>query len=130
MDTDCHFPIEATGTQQKIQHTFYRQYKMEGYFQALARMRKFIEISLLVVMFIALTLSLLGSNGLLRLNHLRNERDALEKKEAELTADLAQTREEISAINSDAQAIERKVRTELGFARPDEVVYVFPKSKP
>lgn len=79
-------------------------------------------------MFIALTLSLLGSNGLLRLNHLRTERAALEKKEAELTADIKQTEDDISALNSDPVAIERKVRTELGFARPDEVVYVFPKS--
>ena len=101
---------------------------MEMYFQAPFQMRKIIEISLLVVMFVALTLSLLGSNGLLRLNHLRSEREALERKEAELTTALVQTKEDIVAINSDPVAIEQKVRSELGFARPDEVVYVFPKS--
>jgi cell division protein FtsB len=79
-------------------------------------------------MFIALTISLLGSNGLLRLKHLRSERSALEQKDAELSTQLAEIRAEIEAVKGDQVAIERRVRTELGFARPDEVVYVFPKS--
>lgn len=101
---------------------------MELYKQVPPPVRKFVEITLLVIMFVALTISLLGSNGLLRLNFLRSERQALEQKDAELTTQIAGIKQEIEAINNDPVEIERKVRSELGFARPDEVVYVFPKA--
>jgi cell division protein FtsB len=56
---------------------------------------------------------------------LQSHRAALEARRNQLAADNALFRTRIQKLRSDDRYIERQIRRELGYARPDELVYKF-----
>ncbi len=81
---------------------------------------------ILGVVFVALTLDcILGPRGMRDLIGLRRHRAKLEVERNRLQADNEQLKAEVKKLLSDRRYIERLVRGELGFARPDELVYRF-----
>jgi cell division protein FtsB len=69
--------------------------------------------------------ALLGSLGPRDLVALQSHRAALETRRDQLAADNAAFKTRVQKIRSDDRYIERLIRRELGYARPDELVYKF-----
>ena len=68
---------------------------------------------------------LLGNLGARDLLALRSDRVALEARRDRLAADNAEFRTRVQKLRSDDRYIESLIRRELGYARPDELVYKF-----
>ena len=68
---------------------------------------------------------LLGSHGPRDLIALRSHRYLLEARREHLLADNATLTVTVRRLHSDNRYLERVVRRELGYARPDELVYKF-----
>jgi cell division protein FtsB len=78
-----------------------------------------------VLFLIALILnSLFGSRGMLHLAGQRERVSALQSEIDKLRSDNHRLTLEIAALRSDPAAIERIAREELGYARPDETLYL------
>jgi cell division protein FtsB len=69
--------------------------------------------------------ALLGNLGPRDLVALQSHRAALEARRNQLAADNAMFRTRVQKLRSDDRYIERLIRRELGYARPDELVYKF-----
>ena len=69
-----------------------------------------------------------GSNGPCDLLILRYHSHALTKERDRLVLDNAALRVRIIRLKSDDAYLQRLIRQELGYARPDEFVYRFTKS--
>ncbi len=69
--------------------------------------------------------ALLGKQGPRDLAALQSHRAALEQRRNQLAADNAAVRIRIEKLRSDDRYIERQIRRELGYTRPDELVYKF-----
>ncbi len=69
--------------------------------------------------------ALLGNLGPRDLVALQSHRAALEAHRDQLAAENAAFRTRIQKLRSDDRYIERLIRRELGYARPDELVYKF-----
>ena len=68
--------------------------------------------------------ALFGDRGLLHLMDQRQKAEALSRELDLLQAENARLAGEIAALRSDARAIERLAREELGLARPGETVFL------
>ncbi len=77
------------------------------------------------VLVMLLLSAVLGRQGPRDLVALQSHRAALEKRRNQLAADNAAFRIRIAKLRSDDRYIERLIRRELGYARPDELVYKF-----
>jgi cell division protein FtsB len=69
--------------------------------------------------------ALLGNLGPRDLLALQSHRAELEARRDRLAADNAAFRTHVQKLRSDDRYIERLIRRELGYARPDELVYKF-----
>jgi cell division protein FtsB len=69
--------------------------------------------------------ALLGKLGPRDLVALQSHRAALEQRRNLLAADNDSFRTRVQRLRSDDRYIERLIRRELGYARPDELVYKF-----
>jgi len=69
--------------------------------------------------------ALLGKQGPRDLIALQSHRAALEQRCSQLAADNAAVKLRIDRLRSDDRYIEREIRRELGYTRPDELVYKF-----
>src|SRR5271155_1034053 len=69
--------------------------------------------------------ALLGSQGPRDLVALQSHRVALEARRDQLAADNTTFRTRVQKLRSDDRYIESLIRRELGYARPDELVYKF-----
>ena len=69
-----------------------------------------------------------GPNGAYDLMNLSLSRRRLIGEDERLKADNAQLESEIARLRSDDAYIQRVIRQELGYARPDEFVYRFPST--
>jgi cell division protein FtsB len=78
--------------------------------------------AVLVMLVLSTLLSNLGPRDLIA---LQSHRAALEAQRNQLAADNAAFRTNIQKLRSDDRFIERLIRRELGYARPDELVYKF-----
>jgi cell division protein FtsB len=81
------------------------------------------------VLVMLLLSALLGSLGPRDLLALQSHRAALEARRDKLEADNTAFRTRIQKLRSDDRYIERLIRRELGYARPDELVYKFADDK-
>jgi cell division protein FtsB len=68
-------------------------------------------------------LSALDARGFRRAARLRAQVEALRRSNRQLAVDNAGLAREIQAQRSDAAAVERAVREELGYVRPGELVF-------
>lgn len=79
------------------------------------------------VLVVSLVLSaLFVDGGVARHERLHEELSRLETLNEDLEKDNAQLRKEIEALKHDPRHVERVVREELGFVRPDEVIFIVP----
>jgi cell division protein FtsB len=67
-----------------------------------------------------------GANGMVIYKQKRAEYQALEKRVGQMQQENDHYAKQIQGLKTDAQAIEKEAREQLGYARPGEYVYVAP----
>jgi len=84
---------------------------------------------LLIFLFLAAIVldSFFSESGLLKIWQMAREHQLLTQEVAELEKANAEMEAQIEALRSDPEAIERVAREELGYIRPGEEVFLFPK---
>ena len=87
--------------------------------------REWLSLIFGAVLLTLLANALLGKLGPRDLIALQSHRAELEQRRDRLAADNAAFRTRIQNLRSDDRYIERLIRRELGYARPDELVYKF-----
>ena len=87
--------------------------------------REWLSLIFGVVLVMLLLSTLLGNLGPRHLLALQSHRAALQARRDQLAADNAAFRTYVHKLRSDDRYIERLIRRELGYARPDELVYKF-----
>ena len=94
-----------------------------------ARMRAWVLGT--VIALIALGVgSVFGDRGILNMLGEREKLESLRSELEELRAENARLSSEIGDLRTSPRAIERLAREELGFARPDETVFLIRESAP
>jgi len=88
------------------------------------RQKSLISISSLVILSLFF-LILLGDNGIIDLNRLKNQRDALVEKNTKIKEEIALLSIEIDRVKNDPAYIEAVARQELGMIGKDEVILKF-----
>jgi len=87
--------------------------------------REWLSLIFGAVLVMLLLNALLGKLGPGDLVALQSHRAALEQRRNQLAAQNAAFRTSVEKLRSDHRYIERLIRRELGYARPDELVYKF-----
>jgi cell division protein FtsB len=72
---------------------------------------------------------MLGANGMVIYRQKRAEYQQLQKENQKLQMENEQHTEQIKALRSDPQTIEKEAREQLHYTRPGEVVYVSPPAE-
>lgn len=78
-----------------------------------------------VILFI-LFFTVFGERGLLRIHHLKQEREELQRKADDLKAENEKLKREIEALKTDRRYLESIARKDFGLVRQNEVIYQFP----
>ena len=63
----------------------------------------------------------------MQLRKIDNEVHLLEEKNRQLGEGIADAQNQIYGIEQSATVLEKKAREELGLAKPNEIVYIFPE---
>jgi cell division protein FtsB len=71
-----------------------------------------------------------AANGLLAFHQKKTESQKLTQEIQALQQDNARREQQIKALKSEPQAIEKEARERLRYARPGEVVYTLPAAQP
>ena len=87
--------------------------------------REWLSLIFGAVLAVLLLNVLIAPHGPRDLVALRAHRAELESRRDRLGADNAEFRTNVQRLRSDDRYIERQIRRELGYARPDELVYKF-----
>jgi cell division protein FtsB len=87
-----------------------------------------LPFALLVFAVVAVPLRILSEEGLPRYRKLRSQLERVSADNAELTRDIGRLSQEVDALRSDPEAVERIARDELGMIREDEVLFQFAPS--
>ncbi len=74
--------------------------------------------------------AIFGANGFLVFHQKKAESQKLEQEKQTLQQDNVRREQEIKALKSDPQAIEKEARERLRYARKGEVVYTLPPASP
>ncbi len=74
--------------------------------------------------------AIFGANGFLVFHQKKAESQKLEQEKQTLQQDNIRREQEIKALKSDPQAIEKEARERLRYARKGEVVYTLPPASP
>ena len=72
---------------------------------------------------------LFGEHGFLAMRRAQKEVEKLRQEIAQLNADNKQLSEEIQALKTDPQLIERIARQEMNLAKPGELIFKLPPKK-
>ena len=67
-----------------------------------------------------------GERGLLRIYHLTQEKQEIQKRLEELNAENEKLKREIEALKTDRRYLESIARKDFGLVRPNEIIYQFP----
>ncbi len=81
-----------------------------------------------VILFI-LYFTIFGEQGLLRISHLAQEKEEVQKRAAALQIENQQLKREIEALKSDRRYLESIARKDFGLVRKNEIIYQFPNKK-
>jgi len=84
----------------------------------------FLLLSVLMMLF-----TVAGNHGLLHLQRMDQEVRSLQEKNEELSRESAEVARKIAEVKNDEHVLEQKGREELGLAKPNEIVYIFPEGK-
>ncbi len=71
-----------------------------------------------------------GQNGYLALRRQRKELQTLHQQIQQLRQENGQMEQQIKALRSDPEAIERLAREQMHLARPGELIYTLPEKDP
>ncbi len=66
-----------------------------------------------------------GERGLLRIYHLKQEKEDIQKRLEELKVENEKLKREIEALKTDRRYLESIARKDFGLVRPKEVIYQF-----
>jgi cell division protein FtsB len=88
--------------------------------------REWLSLIFGAVLAVLLLNVLIAPQGPRDLAALRAHRVALESQREQLSAENSEFRTNVQRLRTDDRYIERQIRRELGYARPDELVYKFP----
>lgn len=75
-------------------------------------------------------LSISGSHGYLQLRRLDNDVKSLEEKKQQLSEEVVDVNNQIYGLKTSDAVLEQKAREDLGLAKQNEIVYIFPDGKP
>jgi len=81
-----------------------------------------------VILFI-MYFTIFGERGLLRIYHLNQEREEVQKRATALQLENDQLKREIEALKSDRRYLESIARKDFGLVRKNEIIYQFPAKK-
>ncbi|HOI14917.1 MAG TPA: septum formation initiator family protein [Geobacteraceae bacterium] len=76
-----------------------------------------------------LSFTIFGERGLLRIFHLNQEKEDLQKRAALIRAENDKLKREIEALKTDRRYLESLARKDFGLVRKNEVIYQFPAKK-
>jgi cell division protein FtsB len=93
------------------------------------RMKKVTSGVLIALTIVLLYFALAGTHGYFRLQRGKGQALALQRKTDTLDKEMRELRKRISAIQNEPDALEKKAREDVGFAKPGETVYIFPTRK-
>ena len=97
------------------------------YKEKVLRRRKIFIFVMLLVFFTILANALFGESGILVNMQIQAEHRKLQQQQEALERRNQQLRQEILALQTNPRKIEAVGRMEYGFARPGEIVFVFPE---
>jgi len=78
---------------------------------------------------LTLGLAVYGGNQVVRVTHLRQEMEGVERDLATLRARADELARTVERLRNDPAYIEQLAREELGYVRPDETVLKFPSGR-
>ena len=67
-----------------------------------------------------------GERGLLRIYHLKEEKEEIQKRLEELKVENEKLKREIEALKTDRRYLESIARKDFGLVRQNEIIYQFP----
>jgi cell division protein FtsB len=70
--------------------------------------------------------TIFGERGLLRIYHLNQEKQEINRRLEELRLENEKLKREIEALRTDRRYLESIARRDFGLVRPNEVIYQFP----
>lgn len=85
-----------------------------------------LPLAVLALAVVSVPVMVLGPDGVSRHRRLAAQLDAQRQENRRLARDLLQLRREYDAIANDPRAVERAVREEIGWVRPDELIVEVP----
>jgi cell division protein FtsB len=88
--------------------------------------RRFVILVVALLALAVLAGTALGDRGYLEVRHRRAAGAELWREVERLKADNAALMADITALKTDPYTIEKLAREKLGYARPGEVIYLFP----
>jgi cell division protein FtsB len=100
----------------------------EENFQAL--LRHYGPGLLAVLMLVLVVHDIFGTHGFLAMRRTQNEIQKVQAGIEKLNKENRQLEEEVRALKTDPQAIEKIAREELGKARPGEIIIKIPQAQP
>lgn len=77
-----------------------------------------------VILFI-LFFTVFGERGLLRIYHLKREKQDIQQRFEQMKAENDKLRREIEALKTDRRYLESIARKDFGLVRPNEMIYQF-----
>jgi cell division protein FtsB len=84
---------------------------------------------LLTFAVVAAIFSFLIDDGFARLNSLNHSLEQQQRSNARLEDSVQGLRRQVSGLQGDPRAVEKAARSDLGMARPDEMVVIFEKKE-
>ena len=100
-------------------------------FESLSRWRNTLATAGVALLALLLAVHVVfGENGMLTYEHKRAESKQLQKDIERLQEENLRMTQHIRELKSDPKAIEKEAREQLRYARPGEVIYTVPESRP
>ena len=99
-----------------------------GFRKGLGKGKKFILV-VVGFLFIVVSITILGSGGVLHIYKLYQEKREIDVDNQKLKEKNARLRKEVEALTSDLAYLERIARQELGMVKEGELVYQFKKEE-
>ncbi len=88
--------------------------------------KNLLTVCLLIVILLMFAYAVLGSRGVLRILHAKQQKQELQQQLADLERQQEQLRNEIERLQKDRDYWEQLARTKLGMVREGELIYHLP----
>ena len=88
-------------------------------------MKRALAIVLTLVIVLVWYFAIFGEKGVIKIVHLRQQRDRLTSEAKRIREENERLKKEIGRLQDDPQYLESVVRRELGFVKENEVLFIF-----